>query len=218
MYENIRTKRLALLGVAAIVLGLGAIAPAFAWTASQTTTILCYSSGTYTPCASTSLLPSGSSIEDQAALKLNNYACSGGNCGTISFYVVSGTAPLTCPSKLPSGATAEGVVTVPTTASTGTGSGTTTTTYTSSSPTLVSSGSYYFYVAYNPGSSGYPSSGSDSAKPQCEPFSGGPFSPPPPPSTVPQFPLGMALLLGLAIPGLLVAKSKYTGRKSTFPV
>jgi hypothetical protein len=84
--------------------------------------------------------------------------------------------------------------------------------YSSSTLTGLSTGSYYFYVVYSPGSSGYPSQHT------CEPFSGttgGSF--PPPPSSVPQFPFGMALLLAVAIPGLLLVRSKYTGKHSSVP-
>jgi hypothetical protein len=203
MYENRRTKELALLGIAAMVLAIGAIVPAFAWTSTLTTQIQCNGS----PCSSTVSIPAGTVLQDKATLTLTKESSclgSGSNCGTVSFYVVSGAAPKSCPSKLPSGAVAEGVSVVPTSAD----SGTPQTLY-SSNPTLAA-GTYYFYVVYSGTTGGgYP------AAYACEPFSGGAF--PPPPSGVPQFPLGMGLLLVLAIPGLLLAK-KYTGKKSVLPV
>ena len=193
---------IALLG-AAVLLGLSAVSPAFAWTSGLTTTVLCLNTGTGTwaPCPST--IPAGTSIKDSATLtgtvepNCGPHAPSG-NCGTISFRIVTGAVPTSgCPSSVPTGATAEGTATVPTSFATTGHAGP----FYSSSPSL-GAGTYYFYVVYSgTGLGGYP------AVHKCEPFTGGSFPPPPPPG-VPQFPLGLAALLAAAVPALLLLRSK----------
>lgn len=211
MFENKRTTKLAILGATALVLGLFAVAPAFAWSQNQGTTIQCYAGGVWSTCASQTA-PASSSIRDDYKLGLDGYTCYAPNCGTISFYVVSGAAPGTCPSSVPAGATAEGSATVPSSAvPTSPTAGTWYySNYYSLSPTLAS-GSYYWLVYYNAGSSGYASQTSCT-----EAFTGSGYFPPP--TGVPLFPLGMALVLALAIPGLLLIRSKYTSKQSSFPV
>src|SRR5208337_2385439 len=205
MFENSRTKKLAILGAVAVVLGLSAVAPAFAWTSSLSTTIYCKSgAGAWSVCASTTSIPAGTAVKDKATLTLTS---DGGPYGTISFYIYSGTynTDKTCAQNV--GASTL-YWTDPSNAYTVAGSGATN--YYSSSPTSLVAGSYFFYVVYSgTGSGGYPSAA------KCEPFTtaGYPF---PPPSTVPQFPLGMALLLAVAIPGLLLVRSKYTGKHSSY--
>jgi hypothetical protein len=121
------------------------------------------------------------------------------NCGTISFYLVTGAPPTSCPTAKPSGATAEGSSTVPTSNDGKTDS------YYSSSIVVSGSGEHYFWVQYggtpsNGGVAGYP------AQYACEKFQ---IS-----TSAPQFPLGMTLVIALAIPGVLLIRGRF---KTSFP-
>lgn len=211
MFENSRTKKLVILGAVAVVLGLFAVAPAFAWDSTLTsspagTTVYCYTSGAWSACSNPAAIPGGTSVKDNATLGLDGYSCSGSNCGTISFYVISGAAPGTCPSS-PLGSYPSPISssTVPSSAP-GTKEGTYHYTWYTSSSTSPAAGSYFFYVYYNAGSSGYPS------RSACEPFTLLPLSIP-----TPEFPFGMLLLLAVAIPGLLLVRSKFTSKYSPSP-
>jgi hypothetical protein len=209
-----RKAELALLGMA-LVLGLTAAGPVFAWTTqSLNTTIQCYNTGTgtWSTCPG-GTLPAGTTIRDSATITMTKESNCGTNspnypnCGTISFYIVSGSPSESyCSSgdkTTPPGATAEGVDVVPSTAAS---SGSAGPLY-SLTPTLAS-GTYYFYVHYSgTGTNGYPSYST------CEPFTGGSFSPPPT-TGVPQFPFGMAALMLLAIPALLLVKGRFASAPS----
>jgi len=214
-------------------------------TPTLATTIQCTTDSLFSACSSTSPLPGGiTGIEDSAVLTLNEktYGCdewsyfgsgfgtsswfgNGGdkgdscNYGTISFYLVSGTET-TCPTTAPTDATAEGSNSV-------SGSGT----FTSNPTSTLSPGSYYYYVVYT-GTGKSDGSGHGTWNTQygeqpgdwnyyyksvveCEPFTvGTPGFPPP--SSVPQFPLGVTLVLAFAIPGLLLLRGKFTSRHPSY--
>jgi hypothetical protein len=206
---------LVILGAAAVILGLSTVAPAFAWTSSLTTTIYCNNSGTWSACTQTQLKGLTTSIEDKATVTLTS---DGSPYGTVSFYVYSGgsntytnaqhTGYNTC--TLGTSANAPSLVwTDSKNAQTVTGSGSTT--YTSSSPSFShAAGSFFFYVVYNgAGTNGYPSSST------CEPFTTTTPTFPPPPTGVPQFPFGTVALLALAIPAMLLVRSKFGSNNSS---
>ena len=199
MIENGRTK-LALIAAAAI-LGLSVVAPTFAWNATLNTTIYCMAPGsTWVACSSVTSIPAGTMIKDKATLTLT---ADGGPYGTIRFYLYSGTynTAHTCAQNV---ASATLFWTDPSNPYSVTGTGTTT--YYSTAPSSIPSGSYFFYVTYSgTGVGGYP------AKSTCEPFSTLGF---PPPNPVPQFPLGMGLLLAAAIPGLLLVRSRFSSKQA----
>jgi len=236
MFGNNRTTKLALVGAAAIVFGLGMISPALACTEqSLTTTVLCSSSqsGPFAACpynseTGTSTIPAGDWVQDSATVGVSGILPD--TNPTVSFYLVQGSIPSTgCPSSIPTN-TPEGTgVTVTWSGSSGTAKSDVVAT------DSLTTGTYYFYVVYDHGSSGYtwgwtwggsqyggPSNGysfdgitwwyagSDGHSAYtCEQFTGttgGSF--PPPPSGVPQFPLGMAALMALAIPALLLLRRK----------
>jgi hypothetical protein len=178
--------------------------PAYAWHSNLSTQIyangvVCGPPGSSNPCG----VPVGSSIYDKATLFLSS---NGKPYGTISFVVYSG-------SSFTNGAYSANGYSIPK-CTLGTGNtlkwtdslnpqsvtGTGTTQYTSSTvnTNTYSTGSYFFYVTYSgTGKSGYPSAS------VCEPFSLSSTS------TVPEFPLGMALLFALAIPVLLIARTRF---------
>jgi len=205
---------LVLLG-AVVVLAMGVVAPAFAElpTATVSTTVRCSQNGGGYWYTCSSLIISGTDISDELALTLSSQDCSGpAGCsyGQIYFYVYSGGSSAyensggTCTIKDAAtlvwsdiNVNGYGVF------SSNNGA---TLTYDSSkvSPQL-SSGTYFFLVQYKPGSVG----GTWPAASECEPFT---ISPPP---TVPQFPLGIALLLALAIPGLLLIRTRYAWKDSS---
>jgi len=98
-----------------------------------------------------------------------------------------------------------------------------TTTYTSyafkSTLTLSASttaGFYAWIVQYNPSKFDSKSGNSLYDLQTCETFQLTGTYPPPP--TAPQFPLGMALLFALAIPGLLLIRSRYASKVSPLSV
>ena len=246
MLQRGRTKRLVLIILAGALFGLSAGVPAFAWTSTLTTTIQCYNTktgftncvtvcswtgtGTGTGCSGSSgsgtpTITGGTTIRDKATLTLSlvceingvteyDGSCKGSykltcvaytptaNCGTISFYLVTGSPPATCPKTKPSGATAEGSSTVPTSNDGATGY------YYSSSLVVTGSGQHYFWVVYsgtpaNKGLEGYP------AQYACEPYKTT--------TSAPQFPLGMALVIALALPGLLLIRSRFKAFPLSLP-
>jgi len=227
MFEKGRTKKITLLGFAAIALAIAGVAPAFAWhVVSFDSTIYCNngttSSPSWAPCTSSQLSNITTQIEDQATLKLSSVTCNPEksvlDCfGSVSFYLYKGGSSTyfnnvdtnTC--TLGTGKNAPSLIwTDPANpqAVTSTSESSSGQPFTSSTVT-GSAGNYFFYVSYSGSNQGYPSAS------LCEPFSAsGTF--PPPPTGVPQFPLGMALLLALAIPGLLLIRSR-VGFKAPVP-
>ncbi len=174
---------LATLGVISVLIGVsGIVAPAFAWSVQ-----------TFTTTASTTSAAIGTGVYDTATLQLTS---DGGPYGTITFYVYSGT----CTSGNPTGTLeyTSPAVTVTTSLKT---------TYQSAtfSTTGLTAGNYVWVAKYSgTGSGGYPA-----AKAACEPFSL--FSGQPPPR-VPEFPFGLAILMALAVPAMLIAKSKFAAQ------
>ena len=193
MLENNRTGKLALLGVTALVLGLGAVAPAFAWHIQYLTTQTGYIDSAGAFHASTSF-PAGSNIADQATVT----GCDASHCGSTA-EGLTGTVTF----RLYSGSSCGG-----TAISTDTKSvpNTNPSTVTSDPFTESTSGSYSFKASFTGSGdwAGVTYTGS------CEPFTLTPFPPP----GVPEFPFGMVLLLAIAIPGLLFVRSKYAGKLS----
>ncbi len=194
MFENSRTKKLAILGVMAVILGLGAMSPVFAWHDSNFSTQLNPSScGTGTGC-------SVASVTDTATITLSD---NGPNYGAMTFDVYPAAAT-GCAAAAGTASLFHSVVSV--VGHTDSGSDQTYQTTSAAFSTTGHVGNFVWIVSY--GGGGYPSQG-----PTCEQMKLLTF---PPPSTVPQFPLGMALLLAVAIPGLLLVRSKYTGKHSSF--
>jgi hypothetical protein len=229
MLEKGRTKKLALLGFTAVALALAGAAPAFAWHVSSFTSTIYCNNGTSTapswaPCTSQQLGNINVQIEDQATLQISY---NGSPYGTVSFYLYSGGS-----STFSNGQYKFNGYEIPQcTLNTGSHAPTlvwtdsanpqsvTSSAEASSSQTFTSSvvtgsaGTYFFYVVYSgTGSNGYPSSS------LCEPFTASGNFPPPPQNGVPQFPLGMALLLAVAIPGLLLVRSKFASTASSSPI
>ena len=170
MSEKRRTKKLAILGTAALIMALAAVAPAFAWTVNT-----CVATTWSSSCATNPSFPTGSTVPDIAKLS--------GEAGTITFSVASGVC------------SDYGTLTQVSSQSVSSGQTYASTTWSSgSSP----AGSYVWIVHY------FGSSDPTGAK-ECEPFTL--FKAPP---TAPEFPLGMALLLALTIPGLLLIRSKFS--------
>ncbi len=180
--QSNRKVTIATLGLLSLLVGVGGVvAPVFAWHIV-----------TFTTTASTTSAAIGTGIHDTANLQLSS---NGGPYGTITFYVYKGTScdvggtPVytSTPVSVTSAATCSGGANYnsPTVSTTG-----------------WSAGNYVWVAHYSgTGSSGYPS-----ATATCEPFSL--FQGPPPPPGVPQFPFGLAALMAIAIPALLLVKSK----------
>lgn len=198
MFENTRTKKLAILGAMAVILGLGAMSPVFAWTSNLNSTSLTPTScGTSSGCAT-------ASVTDTALLTLTN---DGAPRGSVTFTVYAAAVGATCASS--GSALWSDTESVPSTGTYVDSSHTQFSITSASFSTTGHVGSFVWIVSYpGTGSGGYPG-----VSPKCEPMKLLTF---PPPSTVPQFPLGMALLLAVAIPGLLLVRSKYTGKHSSF--
>jgi len=215
MFGKQRTNKLALLGFAAIALAVAGVAPAFAWhVASFSSQIYCNNgtsaSPSWAPCTSSQLSNINTQIQDHATLLLSD---NGAPYGTVSFYVYSGGSTTyfnnvdTHVCTIKTGATLVWTDSA-NPQSVGSASQTTPGQSFTSSTVTGSAGTYFFYVSYSgTGSGGYP------AGSLCEPFTAL-NSFPPPPTGVPQFPLGMALLLALAIPGLLLIRSRVGFRPS----
>jgi hypothetical protein len=164
------------------------LTPAFAWHSGISTCV----AGTWSKdCTVNPSFAIGTSVSDTAQITLTS---NGGPYGTVYFAVAAGICT-DHNSPLVSGPSPASI--------TVTGSGVTT--YTSTlSTTGLSAGSYVWLVYYSgTGSNGYPrapASGYD-----CEPFT---LFAAPPPASVPQFPFGMALLMAIALPALLLLKKK----------
>lgn len=209
-----RTTELALVGVAALVLGLSALSPVFAWhVASFSSTIYCENGSTWAPCTSSQLAGISTPIKDEASLQLS---ANGKPYGTLSFFIYSGGSSSyfndvdTHVCTINSGASLVWTDSANPQAVTSASQQPSSQPFTSSVVSSLTAGSYFFYVSYSgTGSGGYP------AGSLCEPFTAVTFPPPP---TVPQFPLGIAVLLGLAIPALFLAKSKFSGKQPTLSV
>jgi len=194
MFEKGRTKKLALLGIAAIALAVAGVAPVFAWTITPGSPFTCVGTAWSTTCATNPSYAIGTTVYDTVKAQLSN----DGGSGTITWKVYALTGVGAC--------TTTGSALFTTTASiAGDGSYHTIPTPTGFSTTGHSAGSYAWTVTVT-----YSDATPKSA---CEPFTL--FTAPPPP-TVPQFPLGMALLLALAIPALLLIRSKFASKPS-FP-
>ena len=218
-------KAVIVLGLLVSLLGIGATAaPAFACggscpppsSSSLSTTIYCNNGGTWSACTSTQLGGINTAIEDKASLALSSPDSV--SLGTVSFYVFS------CPSSTVTNCYvagddgclpvifALGSLVVPTKVWTdssnaytvGSGNVGSTVVYTSSQPSFSGTpGNYFFYVVYSGSiSEGYPPASA------CEPFQTTTHTFPPPPTGAPEFPAGMALLMALAIPALLLVRSR----------
>jgi len=163
------------------------LTPTFAWTSSLHT---CVAGSWSANCTVNPSYAIGTTVSDTAKVTLTN---DGPPYGTVYFAVAAGTcsqhgSPLTSgPSPASASVTGSGA-----------------TTYTSTLSTIgFSAGSYVWLVYYGgTGSGGYPrapTSGYD-----CEPFTlfAGP-------SPVPEFPMGMALLMAILFPAMLLFKKKF---------
>jgi len=180
MNEKNPTVRLVVFGVLALFLGLGAVTPVFAWHASSFSTQLDPSScGTSDGCST-------ASVTDTASVTLSSSGAPSGVSVTFNVYQGtcsdhSGTALLTSSKPITSDEGLQQVTSDP-------------------FSTTGRAGNYVWIVTYNPGN--YPLT-DNSPNPTCEPMN---LQPPP---TVPQFPLGMALLFAIAVSALLLVRSKY---------
>ena len=140
----------------------------------------------------------GTTMADTANLELSATSVSSNyNYGTITFYAYQGTCT-------PSSGKGTGTLVYTSSPVTVTGaSNGASASYTDPAgfdTTGMSAGSYYFVAVYSGSVSSPTYPGATAA---CEPFSlyqGG---------TVPEFPLGMALLIGLAIPALLLFRTRF---------
>jgi len=181
---NRKNSMLATLGLLSLLVGVGGVvAPVFAWHIVSFTTT-----------ASTTSAAIGTGVYDKATLQLST---NGGPYGSITFYAYTGT----CNGQ----GNPTGTLVYTSSAVTVTGSGPTTYQSTTASTTGWAAGSYVWVAKYSgTGSNGYPA-----ATAACEPFSL--FQGPPPP-TVPEFPLGFAALMALAIPVLFIVKSKHAAQ------
>jgi len=185
-----RTNKLAILGFAALALALGAVAPAFAWHLSTFTTQV-------NPSTS---VPQGTTVTDTASFT----GCDGTHpCGSASGSM-TGSVTFTLYSN--DGCTGTAVATD---TKSGPFANPATVTSDGFSTSSLTPGSYSFSVAF----AGTGSWATASAKAGCEPFILTKFPP-----TVPQFPLGLALVLALAIPGLLLIRGKFASKLSSAPV
>jgi hypothetical protein len=186
MNRSGRKATLATLGLLSLLVGVGGVvAPVFAWHIVSFTTT-----------SSTTSAAIGTGIYDTAYLQISN---NGGPYGSITYHVYQGS----CNSQgNPTGSLVYTSPAVSVTAAASTGTSPVAYTSATVSTTTWSAGSYVWVVNYSgTGSSGYPA-----AKAACEPFSL--FQGPPPPPGVPQFPLGLAALMAIAVPALLLVKSK----------
>jgi len=192
MLENGRKTKLAILATAALLMGIGAVAPVFAWSSSLNTCLGNYTSSTYpNPCPTTTpSYPAGSVVYDTAKVYLTS---NGPSYGSVTFLVAQGT----CGDHSTGSSTG-----VTGSSQSVTGSGTT---YYNAHVTITAAGSYVWLVSY--GGGGYPSQST------CEPFTIT-VSPP----TVPQFPLGMALLMALAIPALFLVRGRFASKTTSSPI
>ncbi len=182
MKRSGRNVTVATLGLLAVVLGVGGVvAPVFGWTVYSFTTT-----------ASATTAAVGTGIHDTAYLRTT---ADGGPYGTITFYIYSGTGCSTTGKTAVYTSSAVSVTSADQTPSTGT--------YTSPtvSTTGWATGNYFWVAKYSGTPGGYPSSTAT-----CEPFNLFAGTPPP---TVPEFPLGFAALMALAIPVLFLARSKF---------
>jgi hypothetical protein len=183
---GVSLRRAAGLGVlSAFGLMLLGAAPAFAWTSAISTT------------PSATLVAAGTPVTDTATVTLTN---DGAPFGYVVFAVYSGG----CTNGAPTGAQVLGHFPGPSNtnnvAVTASGSNP----YTSASfSTTGLSGAYVWVVYYTgTGSSGYPrapATGYD-----CESFSVSP----PPAHGAPEFPAGLAVLMGIALPAMMLLKRR----------
>lgn len=178
---NRKNGMLATLGLLSLLVGVGGVvAPVFAWHIVGFTTT-----------ASATSAAIGTGIYDKATLQLST---NGGPYGSITFYAYTGT----CNGQ----GHPTGTLVYTSSAVSVTGSGPTTYQSATVPTTGWAAGNYVWVAKYSgTGYGGYPS-----AQAACEPFNL--FQGPPPP-TVPEFPLGLALVMALAIPVLFIVKSKY---------
>ena len=185
---NRKNSMLATLGLLSLLVGVGGVvAPVFAWHVVSFTTT-----------ASTTSAAIGTGIHDSATLQLSN---NGAPYGSITYYIYSGTC------NAQGNPTGTLKYTSPSVAVTSAATGAGGASYQSAtvSTTGYAAGSYVWVAKYSgSGVNGYPA-----ATAACEPFSL--FQGPPPP-TVPEFPLGLAALMALAIPVLFIVKSKYAAQ------
>ena len=217
MFQTERTRRLALLSAIAVLLGsLGTVGTAFAHTDNLNTSTTCTGAGcnlgtTTTVVDTINLCVSTDGAHCSQGTVTSN-SCTdistGSQLGTLCIYVYKAPAGVAaCSGTTPSGtALSSGVspttIVIPASADNqGFKAYTSTLTLSSSTP----AGNYAWVVQYAPPSG--TRTGHDLPRMQtCEPFTlTGTFPPPP---GVPQFPFGMALLLALAIPALLLVRSK----------
>jgi len=194
------------LGALAIVMALAPMAtPAFAWTSSIYTCVGNYSSSTYpTTCTTNPSYIVGSTVYDTAKLTLTN---DGSPFGSLTVLLAHGT----CTSI---GTTVSGVSNSNPSATGGSGGTGTTTSYYVASITTTSfaSGSYVWLTSYSGTSSGYPYAPTSSTGTNptlyngnyvdCEPFTLQA------PHGVPEFPYGMAIVMGLALPALFLMRNR----------
>ena len=193
MKNTRRYASIAGLGILATILFASPLlAPTFAWSSSLST---CVGTSYSSECTVNPSYAIGTSVSDTAKLTLTS---DGGPYGQVIFGVAAGTC------RTVTGAPGYGsIITTLKYNVTGTG-----TTYpsVSVSTTGYSAGSYVWLVYYTgTGSGGYPrapSTGYD-----CEPFT---LYSAPPPTGVPEFPFGMALLMAAAIPALVLIKRKFS--------
>jgi len=171
--------------LATILIASPLLAPTFAWSSSLST---CVGTSYTSECAVNPSYAIGTTVSDTAKLYLTS---DGGPYGSVYFAVAAGV----CSDH-------GSAISNQTYAVTGTG-----TTYPteSVSTTGYSAGSYVWLVHYSgTGSGGYPrapSTGND-----CEPFT---LYKGTPPTGVPEFPFGMALLMAMAIPALVLFRRKF---------
>ena len=189
MFWKGRTASIAVLGALALFLGLGAVAPVFAWHATGFSTQL------NPPSCGTSGGCSVASITDTASVTLSSSGAPSGVSVTFNVYQGtcsdhSGTSLLTSNRPITSDKGLQQVTSDPFTTS------------------GRAAGGYVWVVMYNQGN--YPLT-DRSPNPDCEQMVLLQTSH----STVPEFPFGMVLLFAIAVPGLLLVR-RVRGR--TFPL
>ena len=150
---------------------------------------------------STKITYGATSATDTATITLSD---NGPNYGSVTFNVYAAAVGATCAPTGPSLLTS--VVAVA--GHTDHGSDQTYQTTSAAFPYSGHTGNYVWIVSY--GGGGYPSMG-----PLCESMPSSSFPPPP---TVPEFPLGMAMLLALAIPALLLVRSRTASKTPSSPI